>query len=463
MDQSLTFDKELITRYDRPGPRYTSYPPATQFQEDFGVNDYQKHAKETNRDLIPKPLSLYFHIPFCDTVCYYCACNKIVTKNRQHAIPYLDSLHREIEFQGKLFDRDRTVDQLHWGGGTPTFISHDQMCELMEVTGNNFTLRNDDTGEYSIEIDPREIDPESIPLLRKIGFNRISIGVQDFDPVVQKAVNRIQPLESTADAIQASRDNTFRSISVDLIYGLPLQTVKSFTPTVEKMVDLAPDRLAIYNYAHLPHLFKTQKQINEADLPSPAEKLEILKQTIDTLTAAGYIYIGMDHFAKPDDELVSAQREGLLYRNFQGYSTHANCDVVGMGVTSISRIGDSFAQNVRTLDEYVAGIHSGKIPIFRGYALDADDQLRSDVIAQLICHFSLKFSQIESLYDIDFNDYFSNELEGLSEMRSDGLLHVDEKEIQVLPIGRLLIRNICSVFDKYMPQDETSKRFSKMI
>ncbi|MEE8321278.1 MAG: oxygen-independent coproporphyrinogen III oxidase, partial [Gammaproteobacteria bacterium] len=358
MDQSLTFDKELITRYDRPGPRYTSYPPATQFQEDFGVNDYQKHAQETNRDLIPKPLSLYFHIPFCDTVCYYCACNKIVTKNRQHAIPYLDSLHREIEFQGKLFDRDRTVDQLHWGGGTPTFISHDQMCELMEVTGNNFTLRNDDTGEYSIEIDPREIDPESIPLLRKIGFNRISIGVQDFDPVVQKAVNRIQPLESTADAIQASRDNTFRSISVDLIYGLPLQTVKSFTPTVEKMVDLAPDRLAIYNYAHLPHLFKTQKQINEADLPSPAEKLEILKQTIDTLTAAGYVYIGMDHFAKPDDELVSAQREGLLYRNFQGYSTHANCDVVGMGVTSISRVGDSFAQNVRTLDEYVAGIHS---------------------------------------------------------------------------------------------------------
>ena len=463
MDQSLLYDKELISRYDQPGPRYTSYPAATQFHEKFLVKDYVKQAQDTNRDLIPTPLSLYFHLPFCDTVCYYCACNKIVTRNRKHAIPYLDNLYSEIEYQGNLFDRDRVVDQLHWGGGTPTFISHDQMCELMEVTGEHFTLRGDDEGEYSIEVDPREIDSESIPLLRKIGFNRISIGIQDFDPSVQKAVNRIQPYEQTAEVMQASRDNTFHSISVDLIYGLPLQSVASFKPTLDRIVELSPDRVAIYNYAHLPHLFKTQKQINEADLPSPAEKLAILQTAIDTMTDAGYVYIGMDHFAKPDDELAIAQRDGNLYRNFQGYSTHANCDVIAMGATSISRVGDCYSQNVRTPDEYDAIIRSGEIPIFRGYILDTDDKIRRDVIAQLICHFSLQFSLIESLYDIDFKTYFSGELEALSTMQADGLLHFDAEKIQVLPIGRLLIRNICTVFDKYMQQADTTKRFSKMI
>ncbi|OGT32117.1 MAG: oxygen-independent coproporphyrinogen III oxidase [Gammaproteobacteria bacterium RBG_16_51_14] len=463
MDQSLFFDKELIRRYDKPGPRYTSYPAATQFHENFLVNDYIREARCTNQDLIPIPLSLYFHLPFCDTVCYYCACNKIVTRNRQHAIPYLNNLHREIEFQGKLYDRDRMVDQLHWGGGTPTFISHDQMCELMDVTRDNFTLRGDDSGEYSIEIDPREVDSESIPLLRKIGFNRISIGIQDFDPTVQKAVNRIQPYEQTADVIKASRDSTFRSISVDLIYGLPLQSVANFRITLEKIVELSPDRVAIYNYAHLPHLFKTQKQINESELPSPAEKLGILQMAINTMIEAGYVYIGMDHFAKPDDELALAQRDGNLYRNFQGYSTHANCDVIGMGISSISRAGNCYAQNVRTLDEYVAIVQSGEIPIFRGYELNSEDKIRRDVIAQLICHFSLDFTQIESQYEIDFKSYFSKELEQLSIMHTDGLLLVEADKIQVLPIGRLLIRNICTVFDQYMQQNDTVKRFSKMI
>ena len=463
LDQSLFFDKELIRRYDKPGPRYTSYPAATQFHENFLVNDYIREARCTNQDLIPIPLSLYFHLPFCDTVCYYCACNKIVTRNRQHAIPYLNNLHREIEFQGKLYDRDRMVDQLHWGGGTPTFISHDQMCELMDVTRDNFTLRGDDSGEYSIEIDPREVDSESIPLLRKIGFNRISIGIQDFDPTVQKAVNRIQPYEQTADVIKASRDSTFRSISVDLIYGLPLQSVANFRITLEKIVELSPDRVAIYNYAHLPHLFKTQKQINESELPSPAEKLGILQMAINTMIEAGYVYIGMDHFAKPDDELALAQRDGNLYRNFQGYSTHANCDVIGMGISSISRAGNCYAQNVRTLDEYVAIVQSGEIPIFRGYELNSEDKIRRDVIAQLICHFSLDFTQIESQYEIDFKSYFSKELEQLSIMHTDGLLLVEADKIQVLPIGRLLIRNICTVFDQYMQQNDTVKRFSKMI
>ncbi|MCK5480588.1 MAG: oxygen-independent coproporphyrinogen III oxidase, partial [Gammaproteobacteria bacterium] len=309
MDQSLTFNADLIRRYDKAGPRYTSYPTAVQFHGGFGEQQYRKWAQHSNEHPVAQPLSLYFHLPFCATVCYYCACNKIITKNRARAIPYLEHLHQEIALQGALFNNERKVEQLHWGGGTPTFINHDQMRGLMRVTGEHFNLRDDDLGEYSIEVDPREADADTIKLLREIGFNRLSMGVQDFDPVVQKAVNRNQTEEETVTVLEAARQQGFKSVSMDLIYGLPHQSVESFAQTLDKVIAATPDRLSVFNYAHLPSLFKTQRQINEADLPAPAEKLEILQHTIEQLGDAGYIYIGMDHFARPDDELAQAQRD----------------------------------------------------------------------------------------------------------------------------------------------------------
>ena len=458
--QNIEFDLDLIRRYDKAGPRYTSYPTAVQFTEDFTAARYAEIARATNAK--GGPLSLYFHLPFCDTVCYYCACNKVVTKDRSKAQPYLDRLYREIAMQAGLFDRDRYVDQLHWGGGTPTFISHEQMRELMRVTGEYFRLRDDDSGEYSIEIDPREVHAETIATLREIGFNRLSMGVQDFDAQVQQAVNRIQSEAETLGVIRQARELGFKSISVDLIYGLPFQTPDSFRNTVQRIIDVDPDRVSVFNYAHMPELFKPQRRINEADLPSPAQKLEILHQTIDQLAAAGYVYIGMDHFAKPDDELAIAQREGTLYRNFQGYSTHAECDLVAMGVTSIGMVGDSYAQNLKGLEDYYARIDAGELAIFRGVELSADDTLRRAVITDLICHFALEFSAVEHAHGIVFADYFATELEALAEMEADGLLNVDARGIQVTPRGRLLIRNICMVFDRYL-REARERRFSKVI
>ena len=458
--QNIEFDLELIRRYDKAGPRYTSYPTAVQFTEDFGVVRYAEIARASNAK--GGPLSLYFHLPFCDTVCYYCACNKVVTKDRSKAQPYLDRLYREIEMQAALFDDDRPVEQLHWGGGTPTFISHEQMRELMRVTGEHFRLRDDDSGEYSIEIDPREVHPQTIGTLRDIGFNRLSMGVQDFDPKVQQAVNRIQSEQETLGVIREAREVGFKSISVDLIYGLPFQTPGSFRGTVQRIIDVDPDRISVFNYAHMPELFKPQRRINEADLPSPAQKLEILHQTIEQLGEAGYVYIGMDHFAKPDDELSIAQREGTLYRNFQGYSTHAECDLVAMGVTSIGMVGDSYAQNLKGLDDYYARIDAGELAVFRGVELTVDDKLRRAVITDLICHFALDFASVEQAYGIVFTDYFGDELVALKEMERDGLLSLDTTGIQVSPRGRLLIRNICMVFDRYL-REARERRFSKVI
>ncbi len=462
MDQSLIFDLDLIKRYDKSGPRYTSYPTAVQFHEAFGESEYRQIAEATNHEAPLRPLSLYFHIPFCDTVCFYCGCNKIATKDRSRAQPYLDRVYKEIAMQGALFDRSRPVTQLHWGGGTPTFISHDEMRELMRVTGEHFKLLDDDSGEYSIEIDPREVTVEGIRLLRDIGFNRMSLGLQDFDPRVQKAVNRIQSDEETLTALREARNCGFRSISIDLIYGLPLQSAKSFERTIERVIDIDPDRISVFNYAHLPEMFKPQRRINEDELPPPGEKLDILQMSIERLAEAGYLYVGMDHFAKPDDELVIAQRSGQLYRNFQGYSTHADCDLIGMGVTSIGMVGNSYSQNSRGIDDYYAGIDSGHIPVFRGVELNVDDLLRREVITQLICNFELKPAAIEAQFEINFRDYFTIELEALAQMESDGLLTVDAEAIKVLPPGRLLIRNICMVFDAYMRQS-TQQRFSKVI
>ena len=460
MNTSIIFDSALIRKYDKAGPRYTSYPTAVQFHDGFGETDYRQEAQAGNAS--GKPLSLYLHIPFCDTVCFYCACNKIITKNRRHAAPYLDHLHREMALQGALFDHSRPVTQLHWGGGTPTFISPAEMRELMRVTGEHFQLLDGDRGEYSIEVDPRETDEGTVALLRELGFNRLSLGVQDFDPQVQKAVNRIQSQEITLKVMDAARREGFKSISVDLIYGLPLQTTASFSRTVDEIIAQNPDRISVFNYAHLPDLFKTQRQIDPAFLPAPEVKLEILQTVIEQLTAAGYVYIGMDHFAKPDDELTLAQQAGTLYRNFQGYSTHADCDLIGLGATAIGMVGNSYSQNLKTLEEYYARIDAGKLTVFRGVRLDTDDRLRRAVITTLICHFTLEFAAMERQFNIRFGDYFATERAELAELQTDGLLTVDQTGIQVLPAGRLLIRNICMVFDRYL-REQKQQRFSKVI
>lgn len=459
MDQSLKFDLDLVKRYDKSGPRYTSYPTALELHTGFNDKDYREHIEKSNQ--LGGPLSLYVHIPFCDTVCFFCACNKIITNNRKHAEPYLESLLKEIATQGELFDKTRVVNQLHWGGGTPTFLSFEQMQRLMLALRQAFNLRNDDQGEYSIEVDPRETDAQTIRQLREIGFNRVSMGVQDFNPVVQKAVNRIQTEIQTFSVLAAAREHGFRSINVDLIYGLPFQSVETFAATLDKVLAVAPDRFSIFNYAHMPARFKTQRQINESDLPAPQVKLNILQMLGEKLIDAGYVYIGMDHFAKPDDELAVAQREGKLYRNFQGYSTHSDCDLVGLGMTSIGRVGDAYIQNVKELGDYNQKITQGKLAVFKGLDLNPDDQVRKAVITQLICHFDLDFAAIEQQFAITFDRYFDAELQALLPMQADGLLTVDAQGIKVLTPGRLLIRNICMVFDRYLA--EKQQQFSKVI
>lgn len=459
--QALVFDPELIARYDQAGPRYTSYPTAVQFHDGFGPADYEQAARASNAT--GRPLSLYFHIPFCDTVCFYCACNKVATKDRSLAQPYLERVYRELGMQSALFDPARPVEQLHWGGGTPTFISRGQMTELMAQTRRHFRLLDDDTGEYSIEIDPREADPDSVRVLRGLGFNRMSLGVQDFDPRVQRAVNRIQTEAQTFAVLDAARASGFKSVSIDLIYGLPLQTVEGFSRTLDRIVAASPDRLSVFNYAHLPERFKPQRRIDAAQLPTPAEKLAILRMTGDKLAAAGYVYIGMDHFAKPDDELARAQRDGTLYRNFQGYSTHANCDLIGIGITSIGMVGPTYAQNVKTLDEYYERVDAGRLPLFKGLTLTRDDEIRRDVITRLICHFRLRFADVEARWGIRFAEYFADELGRLDRMVADELLQVGPDAIKVLPRGRFLIRNVCMVFDAYLRSAAVQQRFSRVI
>jgi oxygen-independent coproporphyrinogen-3 oxidase len=461
MDQGIAYDLDLIRRYDQSGPRYTSYPTAVEFHEGFDEAAYRAACATTNAS--GRPLSLYFHIPFCDTVCFYCACSKLATKDRALAQPYLERLYRELDLQAELFDPNRTVEQLHWGGGTPTFISRDQMAELMDQTRRRFKLADDAVGEFSIEIDPREADAQTVVLLRRLGFNRMSLGVQDFEPSVQRAVNRIQTESETLAVLEAARAEGFRSVSVDLMYGLPRQSVASFGRTLDRIIQFAPERLSVFNYAHLPERFKPQRRIDEAELPRPEVKLQILQETIDRLTAAGYVYIGMDHFARPDDELALAQRNGTLYRNFQGYSTHADCDLIGLGMTSIGKVGNTYAQNQRGLDDYYACIDAGHLAVFRGIALSRDDQIRRDVITRLICHFGLRFADVERSWNIGFADYFAEGLAKLQPMVADGLLELDSDSIRVLPRGRLLIRNICMVFDAYLAAKQGPVGFSKVI
>ena len=358
-------------------------------------------------------ISIFHSAPW---VCFYCGCSKIVTANRKRALPYLQRLYREIALQAGLFDYDRPVEQLHWGGGTPTFLNHDQMIELMRITAEHFNLLDHDRGEYSIELDPRELRTDTIGLLRDLGFNRLSLGVQDFDPIVQRAVNRVQPFPLVESAVNDARTQGFKSISFDLIYGLPCQSVESFDNTLDRVIELRPDRLSVFNYAHLPALFKVQRQIDSTQVPSAKTKLEILQHVIQRLTAVGYVYIGMDHFARPDDELALAQQQGKLQRNFQGYSTHADCDLIGLGMTSIGKVADCYSQNAKTLDTYYTALDNGELPVQRGIVLTADDRLRREVINELICHSKLNFTAIEDFYHIRFRDYFADELRRLKMM-----------------------------------------------
>ncbi len=459
-DIPLHWNARLIDRYDLAGPRYTSYPTAPQFNDHFSSADFAAAVERSNAS--QRSLSLYFHIPFCDTLCFYCGCNKLVTNNKKRAEPYLRRVERELAMQAQWFDTHRPVKQIHWGGGTPTFISDEEMTWLMSATGAHFNLLNDDSGEYSVEIHPGRVTANTMGHLRRLGFNRVSMGVQDFDQQVQKAVNRYNTVSDVRALVKALRVQDYRSISMDLIYGLPLQARKSFSTTLAHIIDMSPDRLSLFNYAHLPHLFKSQALIKEAELPSAQEKLDILQMSIETLQEAGYVYVGMDHFAKPEDSLVQAQRAGKLQRNFQGYSTHGDCDLVAFGVSSISAFGGVYIQNTKMVEHYQQLIDSGKLAFVKGFVLNDEDHLRQFIINQLICHFSLSFNEVQQRFGVNPQQYFSEELEELAPMIEDGLLTVSAIGIRVHNAGRLLIRRICMVFDEYLKKGN-QVRYSKVI
>lgn len=461
ISSQLEVDLDLIRRLDKNGPRYTSYPTADRFTEAFNAETYAQWVAKREVDGVSSPLSLYVHIPFCNTLCFYCACNKVVTKDFAKAGQYVRYLIKEIEMQAALLGESRRLEQLHFGGGTPTFLSDDELRAVMGAINKNFELVKD--GEYSIEIDPRKVSDATVALLGELGFNRISIGVQDFDPAVQKAVNRIQSEEETLQVIRAARANGFQSVSIDLIYGLPKQTLEGIKTTLDKVIAVNPDRLSIYNYAHLPTLFMPQRRIHEEDLPSPQTKLDILKLAVNTLTDAGYVYIGMDHFAKPDDELAVAQRQGRLHRNFQGYSTHSDCDLIAVGVSSIGKIGPTYSQNVRELEPYYNALDNNILPIMRGMELNADDLVRRAIIQALMCHFELSKESFNTVYHIDFDQYFATEMKELADYEKEGLLDLSLQWIHVTPKGRMLIRNICMVFDKYLRTKQEHARYSKVI
>jgi len=457
----VCFDEDLIRRYDGRGPRYTSYPTALQFNASLTADAYRKNALASNASGLP--LSLYVHIPFCRTLCYYCGCNKIVTRNQVRVDRYLDNLCREIDMQSELFATERRVEQLHFGGGTPTYLSNTQLGDLMSKLRSAFTFDESDNHEFSIEVDPRTVSDESIHALTRLGFNRLSLGIQDFDPNVQKAVNRMQTVAEVQSLVDTSRVAGFKSVSFDLIYGLPHQSVASFDDTLAAVIDMQPDRLAVYNYAHLPERFKGQRMINEADLPLPQTKLDILRHTIDRLGDAGYIYIGMDHFALPEDDLVRARHDHTLQRNFQGYSTHRRCDLIGLGVSSISDIGPVYAQNAVSTIEYEAIITSGQLPVTRGIAVDADDALRAAAIQSLMCYGTVSFSVFNARHGVKFEEYFRRELARLVPLVDDGLVVVHGNGIEITAKGRLLLRSVAMVFDRYINTENNDQRYSKAI
>ena len=452
-------DPALLHRFDVPGPRYTSYPTADRFVEAFDAqvlgNWLGKRAEAT------APLSLYVHLPFCATVCYYCACNKVITKDHSRGRDYLTALRKEADLIASRLTGSRQIEQLHFGGGTPTFLSNDELRELMALLTERFPMAP--KGEYSIEVDPRSTPPDKVAVLGELGFNRISVGVQDFDPQVQKAVNRIQSFEMTQATIEAARKADFKSVNLDLIYGLPKQSRATFARTLDKVLVLSPERVALYHYAHLPERFKPQRRIDAADLPSPQEKMGIMLDAIGRLTQAGYQYIGMDHFAKGADDLARAQQQGRLHRNFQGYSTRPDCDLIGLGVSAISKIGPTYSQNVRELDEYYDRLKQDQLPTARGVLLDMDDLVRRSVIMSLMCHFEVSKEAIEQAHLVKFDEYFRRELAELKPFEDEGLVENTREWISVLPRGKLLVRAIAMGFDRYIKNDERVRKYSKIV
>ena len=454
---------ELLTRFDVSGPRYTSYPTADRFVEAFGEADYIQVLQQRQSGRVGQvpPLSLYVHIPFCESLCYYCACNKIITKHKDRAATYLRYLTKEVILHTQHLGLGQSVSQLHLGGGTPTFMSDAELRQLMTMLRAHFAFVPG--GEYSIEVDPRTVDEGRLAVLAELGFNRLSFGVQDFDPAVQKAVHRIQPAEQVFQLVDASRRLGFESVNVDLIYGLPMQTTASFDRTLEQIKSLRPDRIALYAYAHLPDRFKPQRRIHADDLPLGGTKVAMLSRSLDALTEAGYVYIGMDHFALPDDALAVAKRQGRLHRNFQGYSTQADSDLIALGVSSIGRVGATYSQNAKTMEEYVDALDQGHFPVVRGLALSRDDLIRRSVIMALMCQGHVQFESIHLAWMVDFKTMFAKELTQLEDLQAQGLVQLSETGIQVTPTGWFFVRGVAMLFDRYVQADRNRQRFSKII
>jgi len=454
-------DPATLRRFDIPGPRYTSYPTADRFVEAFEANAFVDALAARESAVAAASLSLYVHLPFCSSVCYYCACNKVITKDQSKSAEYIRYIEREAELVTAKLTGNREIEQLHFGGGTPTFLSNDELTRLMALLAARFPLA--ENGEYSIEVDPRSTPPDKVATLSKLGFNRMSVGVQDFEPAVQRAVNRIQSFEMTQATIDAARKADFRSVNLDLIYGLPKQTRETFARTLDKVLVLSPERIALYHYAHLPDRFKPQRRIEAIELPSPEEKLTIMLDAIRRLSGAGYHYIGMDHFAKAGDDLARAQSQGRLHRNFQGYSTRPDCDLVGLGVSAISKIGPTYSQNVRTVEEYYDRLSHDLLPTARGITLDRDDILRRAVIMSLMCHFEVSKESIETVYMIKFDEYFKTEIAELKMFEDEGLVENTAEWISVTPKGKLLVRAVAMTFDRYLRADQRARRYSKIV
>ena len=453
---------ELLCRYDVPGPRYTSYPTADRFVEAFGSGDYSLALQQRKvTGMAKQPMSLYVHIPFCESLCYYCACNKIVTKHHERSQAYLRYLAQEVDLHLQHCGRGQWVSQLHLGGGTPTFLTDEQLRALWEMLRERFVF--DPQGEYSIEVDPRTVTAERLAALKAMGFNRLSFGVQDFDPDVQKAVHREQPADQVFDLVAAARDLGFQSINVDLIYGLPKQTPASFARTLEQVAQLRPDRIALYAYAHLPERFKPQRRILQEDLPPAPDKLGMLSAAIASFMQAGYVYVGMDHFALPDDALAVAKRQGRLHRNFQGYSTQPDCDLIALGVSAIGRVGATYSQNAKTLEEYYDLLDQGRLPVVRGLALSRDDTIRRAVIMTIMCQGEVLYESINSAWLIDFKKYFASEIEALTAQQEEGLVEVLDDCIKVTPKGWFFVRGVALMFDRYLQADRNRARFSRII
>jgi oxygen-independent coproporphyrinogen-3 oxidase len=457
----LVIDPVLIRKYDVSGPRYTSYPTADRFVEAFGERELRQWLGKRNIGGISQPLSVYVHLPFCDTLCWYCGCNKVVTRDHSQSAKYIKCLEAELALLEPLLGSERTIGQLHWGGGTPTFLAREEMQSLMQSISQRFERAPG--CECSIEVDPRSAAPGTMAFLAGLGFNRVSLGVQDFDPQVQKAVHRIQSEEETRRVVGEARAAGFGSVNLDLIYGLPKQTLDGFSRTLDQVVALDPDRIALYSYAHLPKVFKPQRRIADADLPAAETKLQILSLAIGRLTRAGYLYIGMDHFARPDDELAIAQAQGRLQRNFQGYSTRRGSDLIGLGVSAIGAIGPTYYQNQKRLEDYTAALDAGRLPVARGLELTQDDLVRRAVIQALSCHFRVSMESIELAYLVDFEAYFAAELADLRRLQADGLVERQGDWIVVTAKGRLLVRVVCAVFDRYLREREARAQYSKVI